>query len=283
MNTVFAVAIFAAMTTSAVAQEAPSAAAAGVPTPSAVWGNAEVDAYVSANRPRPASQVADPFAIPSPIEPPAHQVLLRYPVSSIAQATGAAHTAYWKYDVASQKLEVTTYQPSGTTLLTLNFQSQRQFASVIDRPRIHGWPTFQQTERKAAGTGQNAYGAQVEMTRASTVVRGIGELAPGFENPGPRPGERYSTAFKHELNIAPEDARALSEHIELQVLASTAPWAAGKHVICGMAFEGATVRNPTLQDTDACYLTGTILTVSFVDTRDGTVLRRWGRGGSRPR
>ena len=250
---------------------------AGSATAQEAWGIDEVDAYVKANRPKAASQVEDPFAVPAAAPTPGQYVVMRHSVPMTGRSNGSTSPVTWKYDPAAQTMTVEGYASLTGTLLSLDFQGQPAGqGNILERPRIHGVSTSEDRSEADAGTGQNAYGAQVKMTRETIIRRGFGEMNPGMDSPI-QGNDVGGHKFSHTWAMAPEEARALSEHLVWEVVGETKPWAPGKWVICGTDYSGATVRNPIIRVTDACYLTGVLQGFRLVDSRDGSVLRQWGR------
>lgn len=252
----------------------------------APWGAAEVDAYVAVNRPRAATEVADPFAVPAAAPAPASQVLLRSSVymsgAEPAPTSDFRYTAVWKYDPATQTMELKTYRPSAGTLLSLETQGVTiPGLASYQRPNMAGIDTFTDRKTEDAGEGQNAYGARVDMRRITIENRGIGEIRSSIVDDAGPPVPRGQYSYDHSFTIAPEDARALTQNLELQIIAEPVAWAPNKWIICGESYSGATVRNPVILSTSGCYLTARFDTFRFVDTRDGTVIKEWSRPARR--
>lgn len=275
MKTMMAVAALLAAGGSAWAQDA----AAPV-----VWGNAEVDAYVEANRPRTGAAAGDPFTAPPAAVAPAGQMLLRYPLYRKDTEPGfkVLKSATWSYDPAKQEMTVRVGKISDGALLNMNAQG-----IDIGRPsysiNIAALNTNSNRETSDAGTGQNAYGARVEMTRVAIEERGVGELTRSIlDDVGPSlpSGTFY---YEHTWAIPAEEARALSTNLEVQIEATSVAWAPDKWVMCGSHYSGATVTRPTILVVNGCYLTVQFQNIRVVDTRDGTVIKEWIRSASRRR
>lgn len=269
MKCLAAAVAFAAMSGSAWAQEAP-------------WGAAEVDAYIVENMPKSATEVADPFAVPNEVPAPAKQVLLRSSVHMSGtqpdETTDFRYTAVWKYDPSRQIMELKTHRPRAGTLLSLDTQGVTiPGLASYQRPNMAGIDTFRDQKTEDAGEGQNSYGARVSMQRITVVSRGIGEMRSSIADDAGPPLPRGQYSYDHTFSIAPEDARALTQNLELQIVAEPVAWAPNKWIICGTDYSGATIRNPVIQITRGCYLTARLDTFRFVDTRDGTVIKEWSR------
>lgn len=242
------------------------------------WGNAELDAYILANRPqdRAAAVAADPFAAPAAIPDPASTIHLVYEVAQ-AGTGSSAWSPTWKYDVETGVLTLSQTRPLSLTQ-NISWQGREPQVRYSERPVLHnGFMVFREVTESDGGPASNAYGATVNVTIVKTVGRGIAELAPFEARPGPSTGNRYSMTYEHTMTISPDEGRALVPHLRLEVIARPKPWSPGRWVLCSTSYDGATIRHPTTSVGDYCYVTTEVMTIRFVDSRDGTVLRQWNR------
>jgi len=262
-----AVAALLAISGSAMAQDSAPAAPAA---PAVHWGVAEVDAYVAASARVTRSEVADPFAVPAAPNPPAENILLRFPLER-KRAEGSL-SPNWDYDATTQTLTLKVW-PSAGLVVNWDWEGNEPQDVSARYAETGGFVTF--TEEKAApgGTRQNSFGAQVDVTSFLTTTRGIMMRGTAMgRNPLPA---HDSIWYQHTMQIAPDLARTLVENLELVVVAKSKPWRPGDWVMCGSTYYAPTVRNPRESSSDQCYLTTEITAVGFVDKRDSSVIREW--------
>lgn len=236
------------------------------------WGLAEVDAYVRDNTPK-TGEDDDPFATPAASPRPASIVVLSVPVSRSGRSDAADHIdAFWSYNSETQQLTLEARPEVGSTLMTLT-PSPPDGGDFLRRPKAHQvWLTHEVTERSDGGSRSNAFGATVQVTNVRSEQRGIAQLAPGMDNPGPAYPDRYASGYKFTKAISPEFARELVNHLRFEVVATPREYSPGKWVICGIGGFSPTIRSPISSLDSGCYLTVVVESVRFVDSSDGTIV-----------
>lgn len=142
----------------------PILAIAGAVDAQGLWGNAEVDAYIAANRPRPLTASSDPFATP-PITPaPAAHVVLEYRVRGQNEPEGkdSLDPASWTYNPTVGVMRITIKRPP--------------YTGSTAPPMSQGWIVFDEYIRGSSSRATNAYGASVTVTSGVSNTRGIAEV-----------------------------------------------------------------------------------------------------------
>lgn len=238
-----------------------------------VWGNAEVDAYIRANQPRPPSASSDPFALP-PVPPaPAAHVVLEYRVRGQNQpeVKESIDPASWTYNPTAGIMQITIKSPplTGSTA----------------PPLLQGWVVFDETILGRTSRATNAYGASVMLQEGVGTARGIAEVGRTLlDNVGPLPDMQGTGMFAQRdrnytfnYRIDPEAGRALAPHLRMQVAADTKPWRPNQWVHCRSQDFEATFSSPVSGTFNWCYLTTEVQSVRIIDDRDGTVLKEWKR------
>lgn len=243
----FMMAVLTSVSQNAVAQPVEQAAAAAP-----VWGIAEVNAFIEANRPRERALTDDPFALPPAAARPEQHIVLQYPVNR-RDTELIMGTPTWAYDPTTQQLRLSMY-PSSSMLITMQLGSDAG-PDGSARPRI----------TKYLLTHHSLRGPTLGIT---SVVRSSREYSV------PVGRSQQSSEYIYETTIAPDEARALVGHVRFVVTAEAAAWAPGKFIICGKSYQRASSANPT-GVRDYCFLNSRIINVAFVDSRDGAVLQSW--------
>ncbi|MBU4197606.1 MAG: hypothetical protein KJ911_12760, partial [Alphaproteobacteria bacterium] len=217
----------------------PILAIAGAVDAQGLWGNAEVDAYIAANRPRPLTASSDPFATP-PITPaPAAHVVLEYRVRGQNEPEGkdSLDPASWTYNPTVGVMRITIKRPP--------------YTGSTAPPMSQGWIVFDEYIRGSSSRATNAYGASVTVTSGVSNTRGIAEVTRNvLDEPGPLPdmGNGYIASRDREYTfsypVAPEAGRALAPHLRVQVSADTKPLRPNQWVHCRSQDYEATFSSP---------------------------------------
>lgn len=216
----------------------------------AVWNNADVAAYLRTYGPDKTAP-EDPFTAP-PV--PAESVTLTFPVPARADWL----PTYWEYDRETETMTIVASEDASAAAGT----SRAAEAPPRTALTMRGWAL---TARRSPPTLQYVGSRQVPVRVMH--VTGFGQVQ--FNPvPGRWPDARV---FRHSFSIAPENARALSEHIELRVTGKARPWRDGQWTLCvtdlGDLNSGTEVRS--------CFLTGVLETYQVIDRRDGSVIHTW--------
>ena len=217
------------------------------------WGNQEIDAYVAKYSPSKAND--DLFELPPPPPPPAENIELRYPIKM--QGSGSER-ANWSYDRETQVMTVAITEDGELPKLSLDFQKLLS-EPAGKRATLRGWIT------------DNKFPNHPKLGNYSVLwsnFRGFGEIA---RTSGADWG---APSYSHSWTIPPEEARALSDHLELRVVGRTRSWSPNNDnwIVCG---KYERLKEPILFYRTGCFVTGTILEYRVVDDRNDKVIREW--------
>ncbi|GEM_PF-6361296 len=240
----------------------------------AVWGQRELDRYISANCPKLfAAAPTDPFALPTPQAAPAERIELQYaPTRDEAEAVALHRTFTWSYNAETQilTLAATPSLLAMTTRLDVPSSLRRRDSAL----EIHAaFPTFGYVSPRPSEVRQNAFGARVEVSGASIYERGIGSVSPLGRSQFPR--ATYGSSYRLSLSMPPDEARAFVTRVRLEVDATPLEWSPGAWLVHSFGSKRATLDDPTEQTVDGCYLNVIVSAVRVRDTGNGVVAKEW--------
>lgn len=244
------------------------------PISEAVWGERDVDRYISANCPKLfAAAPADPFAPPQPQVAPADRIALQYAPAKDEAGDVALHRTFtWSYNSETQVLLLAA-TPS-LLAMTTRLDVPTSLRSRENALEIHAaFPTFGNVSLRPPEVRQNAFGASVEVSGASIYERGIGSISPLGRSQFPK--ATYGASYRVSLSMPPEEARAFVERVRLEVEATTLEWRPGAWLVHSFGSKRATLDDPTEQTVDGCYLNVIVSAVRLRDTADGHIIQEW--------
>lgn len=223
----------------------------------AAWGNNEVAGYLREFGPD--KRVAeDPFISPTPPIPP-ERIVLTFPVSGPQAADWAS--VYWTYDRDGQTMTVVASEDQNAAAGVTMANMSPQGTSL----RMRGWGLTAWRDQPT-----QEFNGRRNVTVRLRHVTGFGEVS--LVSVPTRRGE--ARVFRHTWAIAPEDARLLSDNLELRVVGKAQPWRGDERTLCVHdntdMNQGVMVRS--------CFLTGLLETYQLVDKRDGSVIHEWNAG-----
>jgi hypothetical protein len=244
----------------------------------AAWGNREVEAYIEAHRPSD-EEPTDPFAVSAASPAPARNVVLRYPVKGVGGPPRPAGPVYaiWEYNPTLQIMTVKVSRPESPTSVVIDYGDYP--SSGLYRERIFGWPTSEERDWQGYQVRQNALGAQVRVSSSWVAMLGLGEIA---ERQPITTDDDLGYRYQHQWTIAPEEARALSEHLEIQIGGETVEWQPGRWIVCGRGASVPTVRSPYRISRSGCFVSSRLQWIRVVDVRSGAIIHQWNRRAGIP-
>lgn len=239
------------------------------------WGVTEVDAYIQGFQAANKKASDDPFAKPAAAEAPAQRIVFRFPFYQPGvpeRRTPPHHSASWEYDAASELLTLRSFAPDDGAELRLDTLGRKD----AYRLKMLGIDVYYDSRSKDAGIYQNGYGSRTAVTNLNIETRGIGELRTVINF-----RDEYVFELKHytdKRTIAPEMARELTRHLEMEIEATPDEWAPGKWIICGTYNDRPTLESPKRLAKTGCYLTVKYKAFRYIDARTGEVVNEWKSG-----
>jgi hypothetical protein len=122
---------------------------------------------------------------------------------------------------------------------------------------------------------QNGFGAKFSGTSSERIGNGIAELHSSSRRPTAPFISAGQYSYEFDLKIAPEDARQLSQNLEIEVVATPRSFGAGQWVYCGQYLLTPSVRSPNRTLFKSCNLSVKFDSIKFYDKRDGKVFKEW--------